>query len=533
MHLDRLRHARKALYNTDVGESTRDPCTPDTRVAELKRIYQWAQDSSSNSPRIFWLVGDAGSGKSTIACTVAEHFDIDETKSEAQSTLRANFFCSRQFEETRRQKNIIPTIVYQLARQSRSYARELYKADKFDSVEVPHKQMKDLLVGPWQRSADARPPELPPYLVVVDALDEIESEGGPVFLKDLLMTVNNGQLQGLKFLITSRPHPELASLCASFSSDAVCRLYEVPTDAVEADIVTYLKYKLPNLRDDPRLTDLAKKADGLFIYAATVVKYITPRHKMTKREQIDLMSKLFGSTSSTTTSMIDELYRQILREAFSNLEPAHLRTRLSILHTFLCTEERVSSSIAADLISDADMEEEASVIVSELHAVLHTNNGCVFWYHASFPDFMFSQTRSQITISGGHVINMSCDVDAHNALLTGRCFGIMMSNLRFNICKLPSSFILDSEVPDLAQLVQTNINGVLTYCCRHWSKHLAQAASNDRDNLLPCIRDFLHIHVLFWIEAMNLLQSSHQCPSMLQQAQEWALNVRVVRIMCL
>ena len=479
------------------------------------------------------MVGDAGSGKSTIACTVAEHFDIDETKSEAQSTLRANFFCSRQFEETRRQKNIIPTIVYQLARQSRSYARELYKADKFDSVEVPHKQMKDLLVGPWQRSADARPPELPPYLVVVDALDEIESEGGPVFLKDLLMTVNNGQLQGLKFLITSRPHPELASLCASFSSDAVCRLYEVPTDAVEADIVTHLKYKLPNLRDDPRLTDLAKKADGLFIYAATVVKYITPRHKMTKREQIDLMSKLFGSTSSTTTSMIDELYRQILREAFSNLEPAHLRTRLSILHTFLCTEERVSSSIAADLISDADMEEEASVIVSELHAVLHTNNGCVFWYHASFPDFMFSQTRSQITISGGHVINMSCDVDAHNALLTGRCFGIMMSNLRFNICKLPSSFILDSEVPELAQLVQTNINGVLTYCCRHWSKHLAQAASNDRDNLLPCIRDFLHIHVLFWIEAMNLLQSSHQCPSMLQQAQEWALNVRVARIICL
>jgi hypothetical protein len=409
LHLDRLRHARKALYNTDVGESTRDPCTPGTRVAELERIYQWAQDSSSNSPRIFWLVGDAGSGKSTIACTVAEHFDIDKTKSEMQSILRAGFFCSRKFEETRRQKNIIPTIVYQLARQSRSYARELYKADKFDSVEVPPKQMKDLLVGPWQRSADARPPELPPYLVVVDALDEIESEGGPVFLKNLLMTVNNGQLQGLKFLITSRPHPELASLCASFSSDAVCRLYEVSTDAVEADIVTYLRDKLPNLRDEPQLIDLAKKADGLFIYAATVFKYITPRLRMTKREQMDLMSKLFGSplaTSSTTTSMIDELYQQILREAFSNLETTHLRTRLSILHTFLCTEERVSPSIAADLISDAGMEELASIIVAELHAVLYADDeGRVLWYHASFPDFIFTQTRSKFMISGD-VVNM-------------------------------------------------------------------------------------------------------------------------------
>ncbi|KAF8666922.1 hypothetical protein AX14_006417 [Amanita brunnescens Koide BX004] len=129
LQLASLPRADKALYNADVGDSntlTREPCTPGTRVAILDRIYQWAQDSSQNSPRIFWLVGDAGSGKSTIACTVAGHFDIDETKSEAQNILRATFFCSRQFEETRRQKYIIPTIVYQLAHQSRSYKHALF-----------------------------------------------------------------------------------------------------------------------------------------------------------------------------------------------------------------------------------------------------------------------------------------------------------------------------------------------------------------------------------------------------------------------
>ena len=349
MQLESLPRADKALYNADVGDLntlTREPCTPGTRVAILDRIYQWAQDSSSNNPRIFWLAGDAESGKSTIACTVAGHFDIEETKSKAQNILRATFFCSRQFEETRRQKYIIPTIVYQLAHQSRSYARALLGANKFGSVHVLSKQMKDLLVGPWQRSANDRRPELPSYLVVIDALDEIEGEGGPAFLRDLLMTVNSDQLQGLKFLITSRPHPELASLCARFSSD-VCRLHEVPMDTVKADIMTYLKHKLPNLRDEPRLTDLAQKADGLFIYAATVVRYITPRPKMAKGEQIDLMRKLFGSTwamSSTTASLVDELYRQILREASSNVDDKPFRTRLSILHTFLCTEECVSPS---------------------------------------------------------------------------------------------------------------------------------------------------------------------------------------------
>ncbi|KAF8702631.1 hypothetical protein AX14_014390 [Amanita brunnescens Koide BX004] len=434
--LESLPRARKASYNAArVGGKntlTREQCTPGTRVAVLERIYKWAQDSSSDSPQIFWLAGDAGSGKSTIACTVAGHFD-DETKIEAQNILRANFFCSRQFEETRGQQYIIPTIVYQLAHQSRSYKRALLRADKFGSVDVPSKQMKDLLVGPWQRSANERPPELSPYLIVIDALDEIEGEGGPAFLRDLLMTVNGGQLHGLKFLITSRPHPELASLCATFSSHAVCRLYEVPTDTVKADIVTYLKHKLPDLQDEPNLADLAQKADGLFIYAATVVRYIKPRSKMTKREQVHLMGKLIGSTwamSSVTTSLVDELYQQILREAFSNLETELFDMRLSILHTLLCTEERVSPSIAATLIYGAGMEEEAGVIVRELHAVLYcnyANDGRVFWYHASFPDFIFTQTRSKFAISGD-IVDMSCDVAAHNGILTRRCFGIMKSN---------------------------------------------------------------------------------------------------------
>ena len=523
--------ARKALYNADVGDSntfTREPCTPGTRVAILNRIYQWAQDSSSDSPRIFWLTGDAGSGKSTIAYTVAGHFD-DETKGETQNILRASFFCSRQFEETRRQKCIIPTIVYQLAHQSRSYARALLGANKFGSVDVVSKQMKDLLVGPWQRSANDRPPEFPPYLVVIDALDEIEHEEGSVFLRELLMTVDGGQLQGLKFLITSRPHPELASLCATFPSDVVYRLYEVPTDTVKADIVMYLKAKLPNLQDEPQLDYLAQKADGLFIYAATLVRYITPRPKMAKFEQINLMSKLSGSTwvmSSASGSLVDELYQQILREAFSDLENEQFQTRLSILHNFLCTEERVSTSTAARLISDTGMEELARIIVDELHAVLYANDeGRILWFHASFLDFMFAQTRSKFTISGD-IVNMSCDVAAHNTVLTRRCVDIMMSNLHFNICNLPSSFLLDSEVVGLAQLVKENISDILAYCCRYWSQHLAQAASNDRDGLLPCIQNFFPMHVLFWIEAMNLLQSSHQCPSMLQQARAWVLNVR-------
>ena len=158
---------------------TREPCIAGTRKEILEEIIAWADDVSADSPPVFWMTGQAGSGKTTIAYTVAQHFDeLEEAENAGRHTvLGGNFLCSRQFEETRRQIHIIPTLVYQLRRKSRSYAHALHEADKFDSVDKLTKQMKDLLVGPWKQSESERHVELPPYLIVVDALDEIEGDG--------------------------------------------------------------------------------------------------------------------------------------------------------------------------------------------------------------------------------------------------------------------------------------------------------------------------------------------------------------------
>jgi hypothetical protein len=501
-------------------------------------------DPSSDSPCVFWLTGQAGSGKSTIAYTVADHLDDGEkdcdekdddekdTNSGLHNVLGANFFCSRQFQETRLQQNILPTIVYQLARRSRSYAQALLRANKFDSVDVLNKQMRDLLVDPWQQSSSGRPSEIPPYLVVVDALDEIEGEGGSAFLRDLLKTIDRGRLRGLKFLVTSRPDPELAELCSSFKSDAVCHLYEVPTDTVNADIATYLRAKLPALQNEVQLEGLVRKADGLFIYAATAVRYISPRYRMSKTEQLRLLRRLANhvppmSESADAPLLIDTLYQQILLAAFCNLDNDLLRDRLKILHTLLCAEERVSTSVAGRFSDLADSE-MAKMVVDELHAVLYVKDDRILWYHASFPDFIFTQARSKFKSPLGTIIDMSCDEAAHHALLSHSCFHIMKSGLQFNICNLPSSFLLDSEVPDLGRLVEESTSDILRYSCRYWAQHLTQAASHDRDSLQTCILDFLHVRVLFWIEAMNLLGLPAQCTPMLQRAREWVLKVRIL-----
>ena len=99
-----------------------------------------------------------------------------------------------------------------------------------------------------------------------------------------------------------------------------------------------------------------------------------------------------------------------------------------------------------------------------------------------------------------------------------------------NLCDLPSSFLLDSEVPDLDRQVKENISDVLMYSCRYWAQHLGQTKPRDSTPLLSCIRDFLFVQVLFWIEAMNLLQSYSQCPLMLQRAHTWVLKVSILYI---
>jgi hypothetical protein len=453
---------------------------------------------------------------------------------DAPKILGANFFCSRQFEETRQKKNIIPTIVDQLARHSQPYANALLKANKFDSVNITSKQMKDLLVDPWMQSVSEHHAEFPPFLVVVDALDEIEDRGGSAFLEELLRMTDKSHLQGLKFLITSRPDPDLANLCSSFTSDAICALYDVPTDTVKADIATYLQAKLPKLWGMPVINDLMHQADGLFIFAATAVRYITPRPKMTKREQIRLLGELgihaHGSTVSrnTNVSPIDALYKQVMFTAFGGLNDNLLQDRLYALHTLLCTQERVSTSVAGELHSDdPDMAELVELVVEELHAVLYVKEDRVLWYHASFPDFIFSQARSGSVLlsTDSRVVDMHCDEAAHHARLARSCFRIMKSHLRFNICDLPSSFLLDSEVPDLKDRIRANIGDSLRYSCLHWAQHLAQTSSDDGRRE---IRDFLQLKVLFWIEAMNLLDSRARCTPMLQQARECILKVRIL-----
>ena len=512
----------------NVDNIPRGPCTKDTRVDVIKQIMEWVNETdSTKAPSVYWLTGLAGLGKTTIAYTICEEL-------EKAGTPFVSFFCSRQL-DSKDSKLLITTICRDLAEQFSSFATKLSPLLMGDSKIVHEKlplQMEKLFANPWKASLSQHDKRLVP-IVVVDALDE--SDCGTDFLEVLLKALREDKLSGIKFLVTSRPEPTLFHLCEPFPQNAVCKLHEIAVSNVQKDIEKYLFSALPDLKDDPNLVKLASQAEGLFIYAATAVRFISsPSQLLSVQEQHKELQNIVNSwpvsSRGSEQNAVAELYQKILGDAFSDDRISD--KRLQILHTVLCTESRISMSVIAHL-SGADQNTVEKTIES-LHAVLFVSSkdGCVYWYHTSFPDFIFTRERAMFSIPmrQGYPsqINVFCDKVAHHVILACQCFSIMEEHLHFNMCNLTSSFQFDSEVPGLKDEKLGHIPPFLQYVLQHWATHLSQAppADNETNKLLQLLNNFLKNKLLFWIEAMNLIDAKFKCESLLKSAEEWLKRVR-------
>ena len=140
------------------------------------------------------------------------------------------------------------------------------------------------------------------------------------------------------------------------------------------------------------------------------------------------------------------------------------------------------------------------------------------WFHKSFPDFIFDHQRSQIFF---------CNQDLRHHFLARGCFGIMQRGLRFNIADIATSYSLDCDNPALPGAIAANIPTTLSYACRSWSSHLTLNRPASCDPLFEVLDDFLQLRILFWIEAMNLLQFRGDCEGMLLDAQKCLISTAV------
>ena len=328
----------------------------------MSEIELWARDF--DEPPVYWLNGLAGTGKTTIAQTIAERLFAD-------GRLGASFFCSRNFEDRSNLKLIFPTLAVQLARRYTEFRSILVPLVQSDP-EIAHSslslcnQMDNLIVQPLKKSAIST-------VIVIDALDECKDEEPASAILSVLGRFVS-EIPTVKFFLTGRPEPRIREgfrLPLMAKATDVLILHEVKRSLVDNDIRSFLRCgfleiasRRGGLADWPtkgQLDRLCERAEGLFIYAAAVVKSIggTKRGPKTQLKTL-LESQGVGDYEGEA---LDLFYASILQKAFGNDEPKHDTMTLSILGAIVVATNPISPSAIAMLL-ELDTEDVFTVLSS-------------------------------------------------------------------------------------------------------------------------------------------------------------------------
>jgi hypothetical protein len=279
--LNNFRCAQEAEYR----HGGRRGCLKGTRRAILDEIELWTRDLAD--PPAYWLNGLAGTGKSTIAQTIAERVFAD-------GQLGASFFCSRDFEDRSNLHFIFPTLAVQLARrytEFRSIFIPLVQSDPGIAYESLYNQMNKLIVQPLIESAIST-------IIIIDALDECKDEEPTSAILSVLGQFVS-EIPKVKFFLTGRPEPRIREgfrLPLMEKATDVFILHEVESSRVDNDIRLFFRHRFLDLSGRRRglgdwptkdqLDLLCERAAGLFVYAVATARFIDHKSK-NPRKQLD------------------------------------------------------------------------------------------------------------------------------------------------------------------------------------------------------------------------------------------------------
>ncbi|QRV81749.1 Notchless protein [Ceratobasidium sp. AG-Ba] len=507
-----------AVYCSREAHSLRRrECTDSTRVDVLDGLHAWTRDP--DGPRIYWLNGMAGTGKTTVAYSLCKRL-------EKEGELAASFFCSRQLPDCRNPTLILPSVAYQLATFSPVLRREisnaLSKEPDVDKQELD-RQFRVLIADPLRKARDSLPHEL---VIVIDALDECkdtQTANSPTLDEDpiyLLLSVVLKDIADLpvKICVTSRPEREIVVSMEqkhAYDMKRELRLHALEPATVRNDIRTYLAEELEAHQMPTNTFDeLVERSGVLFIYAATLARYIGRKPNSSTAQRLErVLNKSVASERGDRG--IYPLYESILQAALDDgrLEDWEKDNIRNVLFTVICAMEPLTLDVIARLTNmpSAQSVQEA---IEALSSVLHVSDTTsqVTTLHESFPDYILSEKASG---------RFYCDPDAQHARYARACLDVISGvDPPFNICNLRSSYLFDNEVPGLPEAIESRIPRHLFYACRYWFSHLV-VVQNPGDDLECRVEDFLSMRLLIWMEIMNLKNHKYTSASVLHELDVW------------
>jgi len=518
--------AREAAFNSARNIQMTE-CLPETRVDILKEIETW---STSQGHCIYWLNGMAGTGKSTVARTIARMFA-------ERKCLAASFFFTRGGGDVSNAKKFVTTIAYQLTHKIPAFKPYICEAidenpDIFDRGVAD--QWNILISQPFAKFV------LPiDIFLVIDALDECDGEQDARLILQLLSNMT-GTVQNkgynLRTFITSRPDTPIRREFGSMSQvkhrDLI--LQNVPKPIINKDLARYFKHELvqvknedeylpPNWPDETEVEQLVEKADGLFIYATTTMLFIRGNEwsiPASTEERLSLILK-GGNVESSATSQLDDMYllvltSSILSHCSPKEEAARSKDFKSIIGCLVILFDTLDVCSVSRLFDAPQMVIEKRL--NSLRSILDVpedKTKQVRFLHQSFRDFLLSSDRCT---------NLLFQIESQlaHSLMLKRCLGLLSKVLKEDICNLkhPGSRAAATD----ANLINQHITGDIRYALRYWVRHL-ESSSTENEHILAdngIVHSFFQHSFLYWLEALSLIGALPESIGMILKLRELA-----------
>ncbi|KAG8707099.1 hypothetical protein FRC09_002032 [Ceratobasidium sp. 395] len=504
-----LPHAPEAHYRYAGPDAVpRNGCMPNTRVAVLQELRDWVYYGRSQN--ILWLNGTAGTGKTIVAYSLCEYL-------EGSGRLSASFFCSRRHPSCRDVNRIVPSISYQLARQSRPYRCALSRVLGQDPEVLKRsidKQLRSLISVPLQSVAhtfNADP------VIVIDGLDQCDDlEAVKCALDAIMCEASN---LPVRLLAASSPSPgirgRIRQCQAKRRMPLEVRLHEQDQTVMQGDIRTYLTVKLQGLAlSTGDLEHLLQRVGVLFFFAAIVVSHVSDSDEASSSTE-RLNDLLDISSSNDGTQNKETSYAYMLEKLLSAARSvtAESGEMKLVISTLVSAQERLSINAIAGLLG-LDLVYIIGDLLRWLLPVLRVlpTDSQAIYLDESFTEHLSSSL---------HLGELFLDEDERNKRLAHACFKVISSvDPPFNICNLESSYLEDREVPDLSERVEEAIPQELLYACRRWVGHMMLVGQSSQ--VISDLEAFLSTRLLLWMEILNLKRCTGEGVEILSSAQAWA-----------
>ena len=463
-----------------------------TRKSRLKEIINWVDNKPEEEVlqnNTYWLYGLPGIGKTSVAHSICAVLHD-------QRQLAGAFFCRRGDPNLSEPIYILPTLMYKLAENFPPF-RKIVANNLRNDPNLTPESMKGPLFLELLKNLPYGPNNS--LVFVIDAFDECgDNRSRPALLR--LLTGAAASAPWLKIILTSRPEADIQRVFDGLIQSSYLQYDLAKDQEASHDLRTFAQSEFglvaqeyefsPPWPEESLLDRLISRANGLFIFIKTLAlaleRYADPTGflEAASKDAGDGLKPLYGLYSNILKSRIVHSNAELQRVMGVLLTAAPYRA--------LCEETIAElAGVGPNLVKKW---------VKDLSSLLYRDegaNGGIRVRHLSISEFLVSD-------------DCPCDYRINlrdaNAELGIACLKTMVSQLRFNICKLEDSRLANVDVKDLPSRIIENISDSLQYSSLYWSSHLCFTPDKNDQRVWEGLKEFFEgVCPLFWIEVLSLV----------------------------